>query len=151
NRSIMIRTIIIDDEPSAVNVLSMLLQRKCSEDVEVIATSNSPFEGKALIEQHKPDLVFLDIEMAGMTGIDLLRSFSNPTFRVIFVTAYDAYAVEAFKLSVIDYLLKPIEGEDVVRAIKKINNDISRNENLIQIQLQHLEKLLLQNKTVGEP
>src|ERR1041385_1537054 len=72
-------------------------------------------------------------------------------FRVIFVTAFDAYAVEAFKLSVIDYLLKPVEGEDVVRAIKKIKNDILKNENLIQIQLQHLEKLLLQNKTIGAP
>src|SRR5215510_6752382 len=122
----MIRAIIIDDEPSAVNVLALLLQKKCQEDVEIIATSNSPVEGKALIEQHKPDLVFLDIEMGGMTGIDLLRSFSNPTFRVIFVTAFDAYAVEAFKLSVMDYLLKPLEGEDVVRAIRKIKNDIQR-------------------------
>src|SRR5205823_11751141 len=104
----MIRTIIIDDEPSAVNVLTLLLQKKCNEDVEIIATSYSPLEGKALIEKYKPDLVFLDIEMVAMTGIDLLRSFSNPTFRVIFVTAFDAYAVEAFKLSVIDYLLKPV-------------------------------------------
>ena len=85
----MIRTIIIDDEPSAVNVLTLLLQKKCSEDVEIVATAYSPVEGKKLIEEHKPDLVFLDIEMAGMTGIDLLRSFSNPTFRVIFVTAFD--------------------------------------------------------------
>src|SRR6185369_6472284 len=116
----MIRTIIIDDEPSAVNVLAMLLKKKCREDVDVIATSNSPLGGKALIEQHKPDLVFLDIEMPGMTGVDLLRSFSNPSFRVIFVTAFDTYAVEAFRLSVIDYLLKPLEGEDVMRAVQKI-------------------------------
>src|SRR5215470_3908881 len=146
----MIRTIIIDDEPSAVNVLAMLLQRKCKEDVEIVATSYSPFEGKKLIEEHKPDLVFLDIEMAGMTGIDLLRSFSDPTFRVIFVTAFDEYAVEAFRLSVIDYLLKPVEGEDIVRVIKKIKNDIYKNENTINSQLQHLEKLLLQNKTTVE-
>ena len=146
----MIRTIIIDDEPSAVNVLTLLLQKKCKEDVEIVATSNSPFEGKVLIEEHKPDLVFLDIEMASMTGIDLLRSFSNPTFRVIFVTAFDAYAVEAFRLSVIDYLLKPLEGEDIVRAIRKIKNDISRNENSINTQLQLLEKLLLQSKVTSE-
>jgi two-component system LytT family response regulator len=146
----MIRTIIIDDEPSAVNVLAMLLKKKCNDDVEVIATSNSPFEGKKLIEQYKPDLIFLDIEMPGMTGVDLLRSFSDPAFRVIFVTAFDAYAVEAFRLSVIDYLLKPLEGEDVVRAIKKIKNEINKNENLITVQLQHLEKLLLQSKVTAE-
>lgn len=146
----MIRTIIIDDEPSAVNVLTLLLKKKCKEDVAVIATSNSPLEGKALIEQHKPDLVFLDIEMPGMTGVDLLRSFSNPTFRVIFVTAFDAYAVEAFRLSVIDYLLKPLEGEDVVRAVQKIKKDIPKNENQVTEQLRQLEKLLLQNSVSTE-
>jgi len=147
----MIRTIIIDDEPSAVNVLTLLLQKKCNEDVEIIATSYSPLEGKALIEKYKPGWGCLDSEMAAMTGIDLVRSFSNPTFRVIFVTAFDAYAVEAFKLSVIDYLLKPVEAEDVVRAVKKIKNDIYKNENSINAQLQHLEKLLLQNKIATEP
>jgi len=146
----MIRTIIIDDEPSAVNVLAMLLKKKCREDVDVIATSNSPLDGKALIEHHKPDLVFLDIEMPGMTGVDLLRSFSNPSFRVIFVTAFDTYAVEAFRLSVIDYLLKPLEGEDVMRAVQKIKNDINKNENPINTQLRQLERLLLQNSIISE-
>jgi two-component system LytT family response regulator len=146
----MIRTIIVDDEPSAVNVLSILLKKKCKEDVEVIATSTSPFDGKALIEQYKPDLVFLDIEMPGMTGVDLLRSFTNPTFRVVFVTAFDAYAVEAFRLSAVDYLLKPVEGDDIVRAVQKIKADISRNENTITSQLQQLEKLLTHNTTPAE-
>src|SRR5678816_2447615 len=85
----MIRAIIIDDENSAVNVLSILLKKKCKDDVEIVATSNSPTEGKALIERYKPDLVFLDIEMPGMTGIDLIRSLPNPNFHVVFVTAYD--------------------------------------------------------------
>lgn len=141
----MIRTIIVDDEPSAVNVLVLLLKKKCKDDVAVIATSTSPIEGIRLIEQHQPDLVFLDIEMPGMTGVDLLRSFSNPTFRVIFVTAFDAYAVEAFKLSAVDYLLKPVEGDDIVRSVQKIKNDIVRNQNLISTQLQQLEKLLMHN------
>ncbi|MEI9908771.1 MAG: response regulator [Bacteroidota bacterium] len=139
----MIRTIIVDDEPSAVNVLALLLKRKCKEDVDVIATSTSPLEGRTLIEQHKPDLVFLDIEMPGMTGVDLLRSFINPGFRVIFVTAYDAYAVEAFRLSALDYLLKPVEGDDVMKAVQKIKTDINRNENTISSQLHQLEKLLM--------
>ena len=141
----MIRTIIIDDEPSAVNVLALLLKKRCKDDVEVVATSTSPVEGRKLIEQHQPELVFLDIEMPGMTGVDLLRSFSNPSFRVIFVTAYDAYAVEAFRLSAVDYLLKPVEGDDIVKAVMKIKNDIVRNQNLISTQLQQLEKFLMHN------
>jgi two-component system LytT family response regulator len=146
----MIRTIIIDDEPSAVNVLALLLKKRCKDDVEVIATSTSPFEGKKLIEQHQPDLVFLDIEMPGMTGMDLLRSFNNPSFRVIFVTAFDAYAVEAFRLSAVDYLLKPVEGDEIVKAVNKIRNDIVRNQNLLSTQLQQLEKILLHNTSPTE-
>ena len=146
----MIRTIIIDDEPSALNVLKLLLKKKCAEDVEVVATSTSPLEGKELIEHLKPDLVFLDIEMPGMTGVDLVRSFNNPGFRVIFVTAYDAYAVEAFKVSAIDYLLKPIEAEDLVNAIQKIKNDILKNQNTVANQLQHFEKLLKLHNSISE-
>jgi len=145
----MIRTMIIDDEQTAVNVLAMLLKKKC-RDVEVIATSNSPLEGKKLIERLSPDLVFLDIEMPGMSGIDLLRSFTNPTFRVVFVTAHDAYAVEAFRLSAIDYLLKPVEGDDIVRTIQKIKKDIEKDQNTFGAQLHHLEELLAKNNSSSE-
>lgn len=146
----MIRTIIIDDEPSTANVLALLLKRYCKDEVEVIAISNSPFEGKKLIERLSPDLIFLDIEMPGMTGIDLLRSFTNPAFRVVFVTAFDAYAVEAFRLSAIDYLLKPVEGEDIVRAVQKIKKDIEKNQNTVDAQLHHLEELLMHNNSSSE-
>lgn len=138
----MIRTIIIDDEPSAVNVLATLLKKKCKWDVEVVATSVSPFEGRSLIEQHKPNLVFLDIEMPGMTGVDLVRSFNDPGFRVVFVTAYDEYAVEAFRLSAVDYLLKPVGPESVVKTIKKIKDDIRKNQTNISEPLLQLEKFL---------
>lgn len=146
----MIRTIIVDDEPSAINVLALLLRKRCKEDVEVIATTTSPTEAKKLIEENEPDLVFLDIEMPGMTGVDLLRSFINPTFRVIFVTAFDAYAVQAFRLSAVDYLLKPVEGDDIIKAVMKIKSDISRNQNLVSAQLQQLEKLLMHNSVSPE-
>jgi two-component system LytT family response regulator len=143
----MIRTIIIDDEPSAINVLSLLLKKKCKEDVEIIATSLSAPEGKELIERLHPDLVFLDIEMPGMTGIDLLRSFTNPTFQVVFVTAYDAYAVEAFRLSAVDYLLKPVESDDILKAVSKIKAELHFHQNNIASRLQQLEKLLLQKSS----
>ena len=137
----MIKAIIIDDESSAINVLRLLLKKKCKDDVEVIATTTSPLEGKELIEQHKPDLVFLDIEMPGMTGIDLIRSLHNPNFHVVFVTAYDAYAVEAFELSAIDYLLKPIGADKVERVINKIKENIRKNQLLMNEQLQQLERI----------
>lgn len=138
----MIRTIIIDDEPSAVSVLTTLLQKHCKDDVQLLAISNSPDEGRTLIEQLQPDLVFLDIEMPGMSGVDLVRSFNAPAFRVVFVTAYDAYAVEAFRVSAIDYLLKPVGSEDVVRVIQKIKTDVKNELNKLSTQLQQLDKLL---------
>jgi two-component system LytT family response regulator len=146
----MIRTIIIDDEPAAVNVLATLLKKKCNGDVEVVATSVSPFEGRSLIEQHKPDLVFLDIEMPGMTGVDLVRSFNDPGFRVVFVTAYDNYAVQAFQLSAVNYLLKPVGPESVMATIEKIKDDARKNQNNISEPLQQLEKLLSRHSADNE-
>ena len=146
----MIRAIIIDDEISAINVLSLLLRKKCKDDVDVVATTTSPVEGKLLIEQQKPDLVFLDIEMPGMTGIDLIRSLPNPNFHVVFVTAYDAYAVEAFELSAIDYLLKPIGADKVERVVNKIKDNIRKHQLLMNEQLQQLERILKMNVNPNE-
>lgn len=146
----MIRAIIIDDEPLAIESLSMILKKKCKDDVQVIATSNSPHLGKSLIEEHQPDLVFLDVEMAGMSGIDLVRSFSNPAFHVVFVTAFDAYAIEALRLSAMDYLLKPVEAEDIVNVVAKIKTEIRKNENLLSSQIQNLQKVFAQNTISSE-
>ena len=84
----------------------------------------------------------LDIEMPGMTGVDLVKSFNAPTFRVVFVTAYDAYALEAFRVSAIDYLLKPIGSEDVIKVVQKIKNDFKNEISKLSLQLQSLDKLL---------
>jgi two-component system LytT family response regulator len=146
----MIRAIIIDDEPLAVESLEIILKKRFRNDVQVIATSNSPHLGKSLIEEHKPDLVFLDVEMPGLSGIDLLRSFPNPTFRVVFITAFDDYAIEALRLSAIDYLLKPIDQEEIVKLIPRIKNEKSKNENQLTSQIQNLEKILLQNTKATE-
>jgi two-component system LytT family response regulator len=138
----MVRTIIIDDEPAAINVLRLLLEKKFKDEVEVVAATISPFDGKELIEKYKPDLVLLDIEMPGMSGIDLVRTCTNVDFRLVFTTAYDAYAVQAFELSALDYLLKPVSAEKVIRVIEKIKNDISKGQNQLSAQLQNLERLL---------
>ena len=146
----MIRTIIIDDEPLAIESLSLILKKKCKDDVQVIATSNSPQLGLSLIEKHKPDLVFLDVEMPGMSGIDLVRSFTDPLFHVVFVTAYDAYAIDALRLSAIDYLLKPVDVDEIVQVVAKIKEAVRKNENLLHSQIQHLEKILTGNKISSE-
>ena len=146
----MIRTIIIDDEPLAIESLELILKKKCREDVQVIASSNSPQMGKSLIEKHKPDLVFLDVEMPGMSGIDLVKSIANPGFHVVFVTAFDAYAVEAFRLSAMDYLLKPVNVDDIIGVIAKIKKELEKNENQLEVQLKTLEKLLEHSSTAIE-
>ena len=146
----MVRTIIIDDEPAAINVLSLLLRKNFKDEVEIVATANSPFEGKRLIEECRPDLVFLDIEMPGMSGIDLVLSCRHIDFRLVFTTAYDVYAVKAFELSASDYLLKPVSGEKVIRVIEKIKNDITKDKNQLSAQLQNLEKLLTSHSTGKE-
>ena len=138
----MIRTIIVDDEPSAVSVLTTLLNRHCKDDIDLLATANTAEEGKQLIEQLQPDLVFMDVEMPGMTGVDLVKSFSAPSFRVIFVTAYDGYALEAFRVSAMDYLLKPVSSEDVIKAVQKIKADVRNELSKLTNQLQSLDKLL---------
>lgn len=146
----MIRTLIIDDEPSALNVLSLMLGKKCPRDVEILATTTSPEEGIELILKHKPDLVFLDIEMPGMTGIELIRKIPNPSFKVVFVTAYDAYAIEAFELSAIDYLLKPIGADKVERVVGKILEENRKQLAVLNLQLQQLEKILRQHNVSSD-
>jgi two-component system, LytTR family, response regulator len=138
----MLRTIIVDDEPSALNVLSILLKRHCKDDVEIVGSSTSPLSGRKLIEEMHPDLVFMDIEMPGISGIDLVRDFPDPSFQIVFVTAYDAYAIEAFRVSAIDYLLKPISVEDVIRTVEKVKNDIRKKASPMIEQLKQLERVL---------
>ena len=138
----MIRTIIIDDEPLAIEALEIILKKKCRDDVQIIATSNSPQLGKALIEEHQPDLVFLDIEMPVMSGIELVRSFSNPNFRVVFITAFDIYAIDALRLSAVDYLLKPVDTDDIINVVMKIKSAIIKKENLLGTKIHDLEKML---------
>ena len=122
------------------------MQRRCGSRSHI----ELPLEAKSLIEQQKPDLVFLDIEMPGMTGIDLIRSISNPNFHVVFVTAYDAYAIEAFELSAIDYLLKPIGADKVIRVVNKIKDNIRKHQAAMNEQLQQLERILKMHSNGNE-
>jgi len=102
----MINAIIIDDETNAVEVLEMQIAKYCKE-VTIIAKATNAKDGIELIKQQEPDLVFLDIEMPHKNGFDVLNETRNYNYKVIFTTAYDQFAIKAFKFSAIDYLLKP--------------------------------------------
>ena len=112
------KCIIVDDEILVAGNLEMLLARYCPE-VEVDGIAHSAKEAEVLIRDKRPDLVFLDVEMPHGNGFDLLKKFDRVDFGVIFVTAFDHYAIKAIKFSAIDYLLKPIDINELVAAVSK--------------------------------
>lgn len=116
----MIKAIIIDDEKHCIITLEHLLKQH--KNVTVVATTQDSTNAKALIEEHQPDLVFLDIEMPKMNGFDVIAQFNPIPFKVIFTTAYDQYALQALRLNALDYLLKPIDDEEIATALDKFKN-----------------------------
>jgi len=114
-----IKTVIVDDEESARNVLTNLLENFHPE-LEIAGVGRNVKEGLSLITDVNPDLVFLDVEMPDGTGFDLLRKLDNNDFNVIFVSAYDQYAIKAIRFSAVDYLLKPIDLEELDNAIVRV-------------------------------
>ena len=114
----MLTAIIIDDETSSSNTLRQKLHNHCPE-VTIIAECENAEEGIENIEQKKPDIVFLDVEMPRMNGFTMLQHLKNKNFEVIFITAYDHYAIKAIKISALDYLVKPVEVEDLKTAVEK--------------------------------
>ena len=113
-----LNSIIIDDEASSRDTLRNMLEKYCT-DIKVSGAAGNIEEGIKLIFQNKPDLVFLDIELPEQSGFDLFNYFEQPDFDVIFTTAYSEYAVKAFRLSAIDYLLKPIDLELLRHSLDK--------------------------------
>ena len=124
--------IIIDDEKHCIETLTHLLETDFSE-VKILETCSNSTNAYDLILLHKPDFIFLDIEMPLLNGFDLLSKFEHLDFDVIFTTAYDSYAIKAIKYSALDYLLKPISKEDLAFAIEKIR---SKQVSLSKAQLQ---------------
>jgi len=112
------KTVLIDDELNALEALEWKLNRYV-EDLEIIKC-NSPLQGIEIIEKEKPDLVFLDIEMPEMDGFELLKQLNYKGFQLIFTTAHDEFALKAIKVSAIDYLLKPVDKDELITAIEKV-------------------------------
>lgn len=117
----MIKAILIDDEAKCLTSLFADLSEYCPQ-VEVLQQCGSAKEGLKAIRQLQPNLVFLDINMPWMTGLELLEVVGEIDFDVIFTTAHNQYAVQAFRLSAIDYLLKPIDYQDLIEAVRKVEN-----------------------------
>jgi two-component system LytT family response regulator len=115
----MIKAILIDDEAHCLDSLSILLNEYCPT-VQIIEKCSSPEQGFAAIKDLNPDLVILDIDMPGMNGFELLDQFQIITFAVIFVTGHDQYAIRAIHLSALDYLLKPVNPQELIKSVNKV-------------------------------
>src|SRR5438132_13004675 len=117
----MIRSIIVDDELHGRQMLAGMLQNFFPARVNVLALCDSVAEGIAGIEKHKPDVVFLDIEMPDGSGFDLIERSGKNLFLVVFVTAFNDYAVKAFKVNALEYLLKPLQREELGATLDKLD------------------------------
>jgi len=131
----MIRTILVDDEIDSIRVLEKLLETFCPE-VSIVGKAGGVESAAKLIREMTPDLVLLDIEMAQGNAFDLLNQLQPLTFRVIFVTAFGNYAIRAFKYSAVDYLLKPVDIDDLRSAIGRVTlspkpNDLAQQMKLL--------------------
>ncbi len=120
----MLKTVIIDDEQHCVDRISKLLS-KYNNTINIIKICSNVSNAKKAIELLKPDVIFLDVHLYEETGFDLLKQLSNIDFEIVFTTAYDSYAVDAFKFSALDYLLKPIDEDDLSITIGKLKKKIS--------------------------
>jgi len=143
----MIKAVLIDDEKNNLDNLAQLL-KNCCPSVNIVAIARNADEGRNIILQHNPDLVFLDIQMPRKTGFDLLQSLTRYDFEVIFVTAYDQYGIQAVKFAAVDYLLKPINVDELQSAVNRaIEKSNKKKQNL---QLENLIQLLQQQQNKEE-
>ncbi|HPT21908.1 MAG TPA: LytTR family DNA-binding domain-containing protein [Bacteroidales bacterium] len=135
----LIRTIIIDDEKPSRDTLVIYLKEYC-QSLEIIAECKSIKEAYKAINEYKPQLVFLDIEMPRGNGFDLLRRFANIEFSIIFVTAFSEYATMAFRFAAVDYLLKPVKVTELIEAVKRVREKLeSRSYENLKALLENLE------------
>lgn len=141
----MLHAIIIDDEPDNVQLLSLQLNMYCP-NVKVVAECTKSEDGLAAIRRLNPDVVFLDIEMPRMNGFELLQQIDPINFSLVFVTAYDKFAVKAFRYSAVDYLLKPIDTRELQDSVKKIES----RRGTQPAQIEHLKRQFESKKNMPD-
>jgi two-component system LytT family response regulator len=137
-----IKAIIVDDELHSLQTTELLVQKYCPK-IEITGLAESAEKGIQLIDKLKPDIVFLDIAMPVMNGFEMLQHITYKSFEIVFTTAYDEYAIKAFKVNAIDYLLKPIDPEELVQAMEKVKEKLDKHE-----QYNKIDELL---KMIGQP
>lgn len=142
----MHKVLIVDDEASSGNVLKILLN-KYIPNLHVIGISQNIQDAEKMIHFHQPEIVFLDVKMPGGGGFELLTKFENINFAAIFVTAYEEFALKAFKVNAVDYLLKPINKNELLNAVDKSIQYLKFKNSIPSIQV---EKKLTINKHKGE-
>ncbi len=145
-----LRTVIVDDEAASRQTLSNYLQSYCPQ-VEVVGEAADIREGKEQIEKHSPDLVFLDIEMPFGNGFDLLESLDVVDFQVIFVTAFSQYAIRAIQYSASNYILKPVDIDDLTAAVQKVVDSQKDEVDSTQILLDNIRIAQKQDTKVVLP
>jgi two-component system LytT family response regulator len=141
------RAIIIDDEVNNIENLRFLVEKYCPR-IMVAGSAKNAAEARGCIAAEQPDLVFLDIQMPGENGFDLLKSLSSYSFELIFVTGYDKYGIQAIKFSAIDYLLKPIDHQELRLAVDRAEEKfIQKRQNL---QLENLMNMIQQSQRLAD-
>jgi two-component system LytT family response regulator len=137
-----LKTVVIDDEANAVDFITSIIGEYCPE-LEAAGTAQNVTEGVQKIREIKPDLVFLDVEMPNGTGFDLLTHFPEKDFDVIFITAFNHYAIKAIKFSAIDYILKPINIGEFIEAVHKViqkrSNSASQGNENFKVLMENLK------------
>jgi two-component system LytT family response regulator len=123
----MIEAVIVDDEKAGIESLGGLLNKYC-KDVRIVGTANNIEEARKVITTVSPDLVFLDIYMPSGNGFELLQNIPIINFEIVFTTAFDEYAIRAIRAGAIDYLLKPVDPEELVAAVEKVKDKLSRRQ-----------------------
>ena len=123
----MIKAVLIDDNAFIATVLKDTLTEN-HPDITILGTAKNGTEGIALIKQHQPDLVFLDIEMPDMTGFEMLSNLASINFQTIFTTAHSHYAIKAFRFNALDYLVKPVNKDELAEAIGRFKNNYNPSE-----------------------
>lgn len=122
----MLNAVLIEDSGDAAEKLTFLLTRYCADRIQLHAYASSGAEGIAAIEKHRPDLVFLDIELGDMMAFEMLERIDQVDFQVIFTTSFDHYAIKAIRYSAVDYLQKPVGREELLAAIQRAENNPMR-------------------------
>jgi two-component system LytT family response regulator len=136
----MLNCILIDDEPKALTTLEYELQQ-LDKNIEILGKYTDAAAAASFLAGHSVDVVFLDVEMPGMDGFSFLDKFKDRSFEVVFTTAYDKYALKAIRIDVVDYLVKPIDPEDLLQTILKLEKKLQRREDPSIKILEALDKL----------